>query len=533
MPADKLVKPSSSDQGTPGQDEKALWTVMVYLAGDNNLADECVYALTEMKAAQKDPRIKVVAQFDPTARKIRTRRFVITGGEKPEPTTTLAQGKKYRFKGRRMIMEDILAEGLPEGTIKFPGSRRRAKDATGETDTGDPKTLFDFISWTVENHRAEHYMVILSGHGGGPTEQEFLRDEGSNGTLTIQELGEVFAAVRQNLKDKVTGKPVNIDIVGMDSCLMSMAEVCHELHSNVTYMISSESFGPQSGWPYGHILQSLNNHLASKNEASPEDVAHIVLNEHVDFYMEYAMTNGLSVDISLMNVSQADELAARVSKLAEVLIAELEADPLDRPSIFRDQLVLAHWEAQSYNGELFVDLYDFCDCLEKRYHPDLVAVVEKDDPRAEAIAKETKRRADVVSCCQSVKEFIQNNLVRTSCNMGVNFQYSFGVSIYFPWSEVAPDYTAEALSFVRTTNWRKFLDAYVEKTRRLPRGVTKEATKEEVSPVMFIDTEVRKTPQEDRGPAQIRIRSMRNPPTKVVAGGLTECTRAQFEVLKS
>ena len=31
--------------------KKAAWTVLVYLAGDNNLTTECVFALTEMKQA--------------------------------------------------------------------------------------------------------------------------------------------------------------------------------------------------------------------------------------------------------------------------------------------------------------------------------------------------------------------------------------------------------------------------------------------------------------------------------------------------
>ena len=42
-----------------------LWTVMVYLAGDNNLTDESVFSLTEMKKVRTDDRIAVIAQLDP------------------------------------------------------------------------------------------------------------------------------------------------------------------------------------------------------------------------------------------------------------------------------------------------------------------------------------------------------------------------------------------------------------------------------------------------------------------------------------
>jgi hypothetical protein len=64
-----------------------------------------------------------------------------------------------------------------------------------------------------------------------------------------------FSRTFKKLLKNKKGEPLQIDIVGMDSCLMSMAEVAHELRGSVKYMISSESFGPQSGWPYGRIIE--------------------------------------------------------------------------------------------------------------------------------------------------------------------------------------------------------------------------------------------------------------------------------------
>ena len=58
-----------------------LWTVMVYLAGDNNLTDESVFALTEMKnAVISDDRVAVIAQLDPKSGSIPSHRYVIKGG---------------------------------------------------------------------------------------------------------------------------------------------------------------------------------------------------------------------------------------------------------------------------------------------------------------------------------------------------------------------------------------------------------------------------------------------------------------------
>lgn len=535
--SENTFKPSALS--TKSDASETAWTVMVYLAGDNNLADECVYALTEMKAAMTDPRIRVVAQFDPTARRVKTRRFVLNGnGTGSSSVRTIGSGGQYRSS----ILEDEVKEGLPPGRKTFPGAAvQPLRGSTGDgaatatapvgadvydTDSGDPKLLFDFISWTVDNYPADHYMVILSGHGSGVTDQEFLRDDSSKGTLTIKELGEVFKAVRSELKDK-RGVPLEIDLLGLDTCVMSMAEVCFELAGSVRFMVSSESFGPQSGWPYGRILERLSKHLAENNgETTSEQLAGMVIDEHVDFYLEYAATNGLSVDISLMDADRAGDLVDAVKDLSTVLIEALKAGETrkknDGYSEFLDQIVLAHWEAQSYNGELYVDLLDFCQCLLDRYSPNRLETVPSGDPREAALNAERDLRVRVGEALTNVINLIRSALVLQSCYMGVAYQYSYGVSIYFPWAEVALDYNEDQLAFVTPSGWREFLDEYVTKTRREPRGSKVNAAK-----FARLDESVRRTPTDQKGPADVLIRSMRNPPIEVVKGGVSDCTQAR------
>jgi hypothetical protein len=57
--------------------KKAAWTVMVYLAGDNNLTTECMFALTEMKQAAVGKKLNVIAQFDPSDPHLPTHRYEI------------------------------------------------------------------------------------------------------------------------------------------------------------------------------------------------------------------------------------------------------------------------------------------------------------------------------------------------------------------------------------------------------------------------------------------------------------------------
>ena len=60
------------------------------------------------------------------------------------------------------------------------GSPEEEAVITDDTDSGSPITLYNFISFCIQNYPAEHYLVVLSGHAGG-TERDYLtRDDSSS-----------------------------------------------------------------------------------------------------------------------------------------------------------------------------------------------------------------------------------------------------------------------------------------------------------------------------------------------------------------
>ena len=461
---------------------KAKWTLMVYLAGDNNLTDECAYSLTEMKRVDTADRINVVAQFDPRGRNVRTHRYVINRGGSAEEPRAGGAGTNG------LVLEDIVA-GLPEGTVKFDpdadGSHVDfAHDAgaplpSGEVNSGDPKTLFDFISWSIEKFPAEHYMLVLAGHGGGTEEDFLLKDESPRASLTIPQLRRVF----ERVKNSELG--VRIDVLGTDVCLMSMAEVCYELRGLVGYMVGSEGYSATAGWPYREILTRLNDELIKKEKAKTEGkqgkrpegenvcplaLAEIVADEYVNYYAPYVIS-GLSADQTVLDVDASAELARSVKELTALLCEELrraeEEKGKGRPSDFLDQIVLAHWEAQSYNGERFADLHDFCDLLARRYAPRQRASRQPDDAREK---KKDGAREKIEKACARVKTVIAERVAKRCCYTGIDYQYSYGVSVYFPWAAVGEHY--QRLDFARddVSGWHQFLALYTRATRRKPRG---------------------------------------------------------------
>ncbi|HEY5446133.1 MAG TPA: clostripain-related cysteine peptidase, partial [Pyrinomonadaceae bacterium] len=367
------------------QKKKAVWTVMIYLAGDNNLTSECFFALTEMKKALPGEHINVIAQFDPQDERVPTQRYEIN---RNGPDSSLFEDiideahfdpsiREVTFKNEsdrartfaqsriahRKTIQTLLAETNDLTLLAF-----EEENVTDDTDTGSPITLYNFLSFCLQEYPAEHYLVVLSGHSGGTDSDFLLTDESSRGSLTFNELKAVFKHLEADLNGQT------IDIIGMDNCLMSMAEICYELKGVAQFLVGSEAYSPASGWPYRQILERLKQESANSHSELAKNVATGIVEEYTNYYSGYWLS-GMSVAQSALDLCKVEELRSLVNKLGcaleKELLEEFEPDIQKRveghlPHPFRDQLVLAHWEAQSYNGELFVDLYDFCNCLERR-----------------------------------------------------------------------------------------------------------------------------------------------------------------------
>lgn len=116
---------------------KKPWTVMVYMAGDNNLDPEGFQDLKEMKKVGSTDKLNIVAQFDRAAGHVARRYYLRHGG---------------------IVTGDAVA-------------------SLGAVNTGDPKCLSDFIQWGVKNYPADHYLLVLWNHGQGWDETNIYADE--------------------------------------------------------------------------------------------------------------------------------------------------------------------------------------------------------------------------------------------------------------------------------------------------------------------------------------------------------------------
>jgi hypothetical protein len=151
-----------TSQPNRGSNENAPpWLVMFYLAGDNDLTEDMVLALQELKEGAPEGD-KIVAQFDPSAIGLATQRYDFSDPKKPDGT-------------RKVYLEDFLV------------------DTEGEVNTGNADAIGNFIKWAHQQYpeyggNPYRHLLVLSGHGSGTTEDFLLRDENATDALSIDEL---------------------------------------------------------------------------------------------------------------------------------------------------------------------------------------------------------------------------------------------------------------------------------------------------------------------------------------------------------
>ena len=431
------------------------WTIMLYLSGDNNLSTEMVRALKDIDDQGVPDGVDMTILYDALSRCCPTFLYDLSG-RRGTPT-----------RAHRIERPEAAPIPLSQGNVY----------AWGE-DSSSPEALREFIDWSLAGPQAQYRMVILSGHGSGAL-GDFLPDNnasgGQAGSLTIPALrtaleDEQVALQRAHL---LQAEEKLVHVLGMDSCLMSMAEVCNEIHDSVRYVVGSEGFIPNAGWPYGHLLKMLRQR--NVRTLTPQALTGHLVEDFLAYYRDYLPAD-VSVDIAGCDLDLLGGLTEAVRQLVDVL------DARDRQ--VQNLVLLAHWRAQSYKFEQYTDLWDFCHQLRTEAEASrmrLEWVAGASEPpktcesrdRLEQLGAERQTLERIEHACQRVETAINAMMGHRHDGkggrqgyQGIEFQHSHGLSVYFPWSQTAFAEEYKELTFARGSGWGRFLSNYVEATRR-------------------------------------------------------------------
>lgn len=410
--------------------EKKKWTIMVYLAGDNDLDEDGAGDIAEMAKVGSSDEVNVIAQFD-RAGEAGTQRFFIT-----------KEG------------------GYPKDSI----------ENLGETNTGDPRVLLDFLKWGIKGYPAQHYMTVLWNHGSGWNEDEVyekaikfspekrglssstkrnFREYGIRKALfstTIEEILKKPAVDRAILYDdeskdfldnmemkNVLGEAAKLlpdkqfDVLGFDACLMNTIEVAFQLKQIAKIIVGSEETEPNAGWPYDKVLGA----IVKNPDMSPEDFSKIIVDSYIGSYDKGK--NSDPVTLSALNSSKIAGLMTAINKLA----VDLKKNISNR-EIF-DKLLTITYDVQKFYYPTYKDLYDFARLLNERID-----------------VKEIKDSSQAV---MDILEPGENNFVIASGNLTSSMSSAHGVSIYLPVRETYLKYYNK-LDFANKSKWDEFVKAY-------------------------------------------------------------------------
>lgn len=446
--------PSNQPETTQSNENKSKknWKILLYIAADNNLSEECIFSLLDIQKSITTGKIVCVAQLDPKAEGVGTKRYIFTKTENSEgfidtgkfiPREPILESNEVPIADE-IILNDVSTQS---GFAAIAGGKS-INDLPSIENSADPRILENFLTYGIKHpeYPAKHHLVVLSGHGNGAI-GDFLMDENPASALGITDLSSALNRVKKRCQEQLS-KEGMIDVLGLDSCLMSMIEVCCELSDSVGILIGSEGFMLNAGWPYGRILDILNAH----SSISAPDLAKSIVVSHIDYYSNY-LPAGVSVDLSACDLkpSKINTLTEKVANLVDVLLTKkIHSQTRSLKPHFVDAVILAHWRAQSYKFELYTDLYDFCDELIKS-----IGSVRSNE------------KLKVHTACLELQAAIRSVVLKASY-CGVDFQYSHGLSVYFPWSksETKSIIQYNDLAFATATGWAEFLYAYVRDTQR-------------------------------------------------------------------
>src|SRR5215831_6483478 len=214
------------------KDRHKEWTVMVYLATESTLAQENVFNLTEMKRVGGSlNNANVIAWLETGPAPNEGIPYRLTGptpsGSNEEPTHASA---RYYYK-QGLLQENIDHHllGHFNGHCKMRSCTEKSSGTTQKlTGTGYERWVVEFVKASIAHYQARHYALILSGHGQGWVGDFMMQGDDGRGALKLSDLKKMLV--------EAWGEPKagneRVDILGMDSCLMSMTEVCYEVQGH-------------------------------------------------------------------------------------------------------------------------------------------------------------------------------------------------------------------------------------------------------------------------------------------------------------
>lgn len=386
---------------------KRTWTVINYIAGDNDLEPFINADLREMQRG--------------TSNTIHTLAYV----------STHKQGEPKQ--SRRLVIEK-------SGIIQDGPSLLNK-------DSGDEQTVIEACSWALDAYPSDYLLINFWNHGSGPLNRAYnlLGMSPCSLQACLQERGVCYDDTTGNyLTDKKLQRALDalckkrgskIDIVTFDACLMATVEVAYTVQPYAHYLVASQNTIPGTGFNYNPMLAA-----HERNKLTPKQCAGSIVQAYHSAYS----TNMPDYTLSAIDLSRLDPLVTNINELSQLLTQLLdkefkaEAQTTVFDVLFKQSNIYYCTRFEETN---YADLHHWYSNLKAASYSMHLDIITHD--------KLTQLLTDGLSLLRQCV---------TAQTHGVAFSKARGLSIYLPLMIIHESYPN--LYWSENTKWFEFLQIY-------------------------------------------------------------------------
>ena len=440
---------------------KREWTFLVYFEGRNNLNSFAKKNIRSMIKVGSSARVNVLVQWfqpgqDGFRYRIEKNRLVSCGAVDAKPkgnhknniveamrwAVKTHPAEKYAFilwnHGLGFVdptwnPNQLLWGTGAGGTVLESRQQRRgsAIDAEHiEALNDNPRTSIAGIT-TTQNEKE-----LLEDAVSGLTrdEVESLLDD-SQDRISCEHRGILFneydrtylnnqdlvAALKKIKYEILKGK--NLDILGMDACLMSMLSVAYQVKDYADHFVASEEVELAQGWSYDKILEFL-----VRGSVTPRELSAEIVRTFEEFFAKRTYLYTLTA----LELKKIDTVALSLN----AVLTEIDKCFVRHTSKTMQSIRNARRYCVEYTTPSFIDLHSFYEELSKQ--------LKKVD------SGQYQRLLNLIDVGQK--------MIRATVYANVNGPYltkSGGISIYYPRRGI--DKSFVLTEFGKKTKWAKFL----------------------------------------------------------------------------
>ncbi len=269
----------------PPTDTGTTWTIVAYMAGNNNLDYSqninsfVIEDLQEMEQIGSNDDVQIISICSS-----------LKNG---------ADASIYHVE----FFEDEVGDQISSTELA----------AWGQKDMSDPETLKDFLEMALDDYPADRYMLLVDNHGAGWM-GSCTDDPAGGSPMTIEEMKDAIQDV------DVLGWDNHFDLIVFHACLMASAEVAYGLRDVGDYMVACQFVMPMES-----ILAS---ELWLQDMVDDPEIEPAALGTKIAQYVKQrADQRDDQTAMSVVDLSLSTRLTSRIGDLSDVLPISQD-DPL-------------------------------------------------------------------------------------------------------------------------------------------------------------------------------------------------------------